>query len=280
MTAKGLSASSTSSDLAQSASALQIAKQEAAHNLVGMEEAREKIQQQPLRVKAYLLNDTNAPANAKIVHFVRHGQGFHNLMADLAKARGDTWKQDTKDPNNPYIMPEIADAPLTHKGRQQAMLNQPKVKALSPQPQLVVLSPNCRALQTGLIVFESLIDKVPFLAHEMVREECGIHVCDQRRPTSHQAREFPQVDFSLLADENDQVYRDDARESKTNVAMRIYKFMEWLADRPESVLGVSTHSAWLLTVFHAVCDSQDESLKAWWQTGEMRSVKLAFGKRE
>jgi hypothetical protein len=48
----------------------------------------------PLIVKAYALDDPNAPItgnNVKAVHFVRHGQGFHNLMADIASKAGRTW---------------------------------------------------------------------------------------------------------------------------------------------------------------------------------------------
>ena len=31
--------------------------------------------------------------DSKTVHFLRHGQGFHNLMADLARAEGREWEQ-------------------------------------------------------------------------------------------------------------------------------------------------------------------------------------------
>ena len=75
-------------------------------------------------------------------------------------------------------MPEILDAPLTEKGRQQALLLQPTVQAMKDQPELICFSPNCRALQTGVLVFEHLTGKVPFIAHEMIREENGVHLCE------------------------------------------------------------------------------------------------------
>lgn len=253
-----------------------LAKKESAEHLHGMKEAYEALRKRPLIVKAYAMTDPNAPTNAKTVHFVRHGQGFHNLMADLANAAGTKWEQFSKTPENPYVMPEILDAPLTEKGRQQAMMLQPTVQAFEEQPELVMFSPNCRALQTGLLVFEHLVgSSVPFLAHEMVREENGVHVCDKRRPTSRQATEFPMIDFSLLETEEDVLFREDRRETKMEVADRAYKFMEWLADRPEKSVGVASHSGWLLTVFHAICEC-DDSLKGWFHTGEMRSVKLEF----
>ena len=54
------------------------------------------VREKPLIVRAYSLEDPNAPSvsksNVKIAHAVRHGQGFHNLMAEMAKAQGRVWK--------------------------------------------------------------------------------------------------------------------------------------------------------------------------------------------
>ena len=73
---------------------LQLAKKEHAEHMEGMEAAALEMKQKPLNIKAYSIDDPNAPCgeNAKTVHFVRHGQGFHNLMADLAKASGRHWE--------------------------------------------------------------------------------------------------------------------------------------------------------------------------------------------
>lgn len=172
-------------------------------------------------------------------------------------------------------MSETLDAPLTDKGRHQALLLQPKVRAMKDQPQLVLFSPNCRALQTGSLVFEHLRGKVPFLAHEMIREQNGVHLCDKRRPTSRQAAEFPMIDFSLLETEEDVLFLEDRRETKAEVAERIYTFLEFLEGRPEKHIGVSSHSAWLLTAFNANFDCY-EGLRGWFQTGEMRSAILEF----
>jgi broad specificity phosphatase PhoE len=176
-------------------------------------------------------------------------------------------------------MPEIMDAPLTNKGREQAISLQPVVRALKHPPELVVFSPNCRALQTGMLVFEELAGKVPFVAHEMVREETGVHVCDKRRPRSRQAKEFPSIDFSQLETEEDVIFQENERETKLQLANRIYQFLEWLEAREESHVGVSSHSAWLLTTFNANMVVEDENLREWFQTGELRSVILEFVRR-
>lgn len=247
----------------------------------GMEECFAELQKRPLRIKAYSLRE--GPPNSdtvKTLLLTRHGQGFHNLLADIFRKHGREWTQNVATDNNPYTTPEIVDAPLTEKGRQQALNLQSEVRELAERPELVVLSPNCRAIQTGLLVFEDLIAaKVPFMAHEMVREEFGVHLCDQRRPVSRQKVEFPQVDFSLLETDEDSLFRTDARETKLQVGQRVYRFLEWLGKRPERVVGVASHSAWLLTLMNGVCEcvgEDQEQLKMWFQTGEMRSVKLEF----
>jgi broad specificity phosphatase PhoE len=278
-------ASHTVSDaVAHNAVTLDLASKESVEHMKGMREVYAEMRQRPLLIQAYLCDDAKAPASAKTVHFVRHGQGFHNLLADLSSASGVQWKQFTNTPENPYVRPEILDAPLTENGRQQALRLQSTWRSRmphAPQPQIVVCSPNCRALQTALLAFEPLLSgdcaTPPFVAHEMVREETGVHVCDQRRPTSRQTAEFPQIDFSLLTSEEDPLFSPDRRETKLQVANRVYRFMEWLADRPEQHVAVVGHSGWLLTLFNAiVVDDCDPKLKEWFQTGEMRSTKLAF----
>lgn len=74
---------------------LALAEKESAEHMHGMETLRHIMIDRSLRIKAYALNDPNAPSGhtIKTVHFVRHGQGFHNLMADLAQEEGREWVQ-------------------------------------------------------------------------------------------------------------------------------------------------------------------------------------------
>ena len=70
---------------------LALAKDDHVEHMKGMTQATEEMKCKELAVRCFPVDDPNAPAiggnkkNVKIVHFVRHGQGFHNLMADLAK---------------------------------------------------------------------------------------------------------------------------------------------------------------------------------------------------
>lgn len=268
-------------EITHDAVTLALAKKESAHHYEGVEELYEIMRQKPLTVKAYQINDNNAPspssANVKVCHLLRHGQGFHNLMADMYAAQGKNWTQFVGDENNPYVLPEICDAPLTQKGRNQARAVQPIIKDLPSQPELVVLSSQCRALCTGLIAFEHLVGKVPFIAHENVREQTGVHVCDMRRGKSQQILDFPHVDFSLIEHEEDQLFLNDRRETKIEVGERIHDFLTWLEARDETHVAITSHSGWLMTLFNGTVEC-DDTLKEWFQTGELRSVILEFNK--
>ena len=81
--------------VAHTEATIALAKQEHAEHMEGMMDAKAEMAKKPLIVKAFALDDPDAPStgNTKTVHFVRHGQGFHNLMADLAKQAGRTWVQ-------------------------------------------------------------------------------------------------------------------------------------------------------------------------------------------
>jgi hypothetical protein len=91
-------ASSTGAD--HNGVTIALGKIEHQEHMEEMEPAISWCKAQPLIVKAYAVDDPNAPpiekSNVKHVHFVRHGQGFHNLMADIAKAEGRTWVQVSK----------------------------------------------------------------------------------------------------------------------------------------------------------------------------------------
>lgn len=266
---------------------------ESTGELQGMAELYAAIRERPLRIKAYALDDPSVPTTddvvVKTIHFVRHGQGFHNLTADLFVSEGKVWEAFAQTPDNPYVMPEVMDAPLTQKGRDQAGALQPVIRELekdgdgSSRPKLIVSSTLCRALQTASIAFGDLIGgagadegaSVPFIAHEMVREAMGAHICDKRRPISQQKREFPWVDFEGVELEEDTLFNPSRRETKMETGKRIYEFMLWLSKRKENNLAVVSHSCWLLTLFNGVVEC-DDWCRLWFATGEMRSVKLVF----
>ena len=116
--------------------------------------------------------------NVKLVHFVRHGQGYHNLLADVARNLGakfsgsGDYEAAIRD-NSPYLHPGIHDPPLTSIGREDAKALRQLQGNECIQPELYVVSPMKRATQTILIGFQSHIESTcaPVIAHEGCREQ-------------------------------------------------------------------------------------------------------------
>ena len=80
-------------DTSHSEATLALAKKESAEHMHGMKELYDDMRNRSLHIQAFAMDDVHAPANAKILHLVRHGQGFHNLMADIASSQGRQWIQ-------------------------------------------------------------------------------------------------------------------------------------------------------------------------------------------
>lgn len=235
----------------------------------------------PVRVVARAsaeVEEGELASNEKRVHLVRHGQGFHNLLSDIFN---DVHVRFGESLGNPYCHPALVDPPLTEIGREQARALRPKARALRPQPQLVVVSPMVRATQTAVIGFDHLLDgaatRVPFVAHEGCHEIAGVHICDRRRPLNDLRTDFPCVDYDTAnISEEDPLWKEDVRESLTELADRGYAFLMWLRSRPEADIAVATHSTFLFALLNAAMRCEDEKLAAWFQTGEMRSLVLKF----
>jgi len=234
----------------------------------------------PIQVDATRYTPGQVPdKNAKIVHFQRHGQGYHNLMYNILSDAGAP-VLDVYDPDpmhNPFVRPEMVDAPLTELGRQQC--SQQRVYASQLNPQVLIVSPLHRAIQTAQITFADFGGKIPFIAHEGCREEMGLLVCNKRRPLSETIQDYPRIDFSLMkatADDQDTLWNPHARESPKAISQRIYHFLtEFLRHRPEQELAVVGHSAWLFNMGHTVLKCDDE-LRTWFGTSEIRSMQLKF----
>ena len=280
---------------------VKVANQESKEHMVGMKEVYKEFRNRPITIRAHsyeadipttrLTNSNGTFRNIKMIHFIRHGQGYHNLLADLATQSGVTWKQfestnNTNDPslpnNNPYMHPNVLDAPLTELGRKQAQYLHYEMIQNSTPVDCVFVSPHCRTLQTGLIAFRhstNPITTVPLIAHELLREESGVHVCDQRRTISWQTVEFPQYDFEAYCTSDiDPLFHPERRETKFEVAQRIYEFMEFLSQLDDTNnIAVVSHSGWLHILFNAIVQKDcHPKLKEWFQTGEMRSVEIEF----
>eukprot|EP00128_Syssomonas_multiformis_P006241 Colp12_sorted_trinity150504_noHs@24287 len=212
-------------------------------------------------VKAYLPSQLRKPypANYKTVYFMRHGQGTHNKAA---KEIG----------RHEYQNEAWMDARLTDLGKEQARVTIEYTRKLSVE--LVVVSPLSRATETALLAFSDF--KGPFIALENAREQSGQNPCDKRRTKLELEREYgDRVDYSELASDEDPMYTPE-REPKASVVARARQVLAWIMARPESEIGVVTHSAYLLSMFTKAVDcSAAPELEEWFETSEVRAVVLA-----
>ena len=232
--------------------------------------------------RAAMTEVANLGPKDKVVHFIRHGQGFHNVAQKEWYAAGK--------PGVPYTIDtdpdgsRYGDAQLTPVGIGQATDLQAQTKGLVPE--LLVLSPMRRAMKTGLLAFDKQVKAgdLPVICVELAHEIAGKHTCDKRLNRSELMEAFPEVNWELSAvpTEEDPYWGDGrTREQITSVASRADQFLAWLRARPEKHVAVATHSCFLLALFNGVLRVPEsmaagdaEELTTWFATGEMRTVVL------
>ena len=232
----------------------------------------------PFTLSCELVDDNFSPGpSEKRVHFVRHGEGTHNVVQREWRAKPG-WDGTTE----PYTIdndPEykFGDAQLTAVGTEQAQALRARTAALA-DVEVLVVSPMRRATDTGLLAFEAHVAAgKPILASELLHERGGRHTCDKRLGLAAISAAHPNIDYSLVTAEEDPLWGDGVtRESWADVASRAAEFCKWLAARPEKRVAVAAHSAILLGLFNTVFAKSDPECKKWFGTGEMRTVKLTF----
>ena len=221
-------------------------------------------------------HDAPIPPGAKKVHFIRHGEGHHNVAQREWRA-SPTWDGVTE-PYTPDNDAELryVDALLTEKGEGEARALQEQTEP-HLRPQLLIVSPLRRATQTGLLAFAPHIarQELPVLAHELCHERAGRHTCDKRLARSALAAQYPAVDYALIEEEEDPFWGDGwTREPWKELGIRAGRLAEILLARDETHVAVAAHSAFLLAIFNAVFECDSEETRLWFGTGEMRTVLL------
>ena len=223
-------------------------------------------------VRGRLVDDDYA-GEEKVVYFIRHGEGFHNVAQR-------EWRAAKKD-SEPYTVANdpgfgYVDAELTDVGVGQAKALRPRFAAMAVAPELVVVSPMRRATQTALLAIGDLAPRPRVLANEDCHETGGRHTCDKRLSRSELRAHFPDVDYGDLAAEDDPLWDAEARESATGIAARAARFATWLEGRPERRVVVAAHSGFLLAFFNAVLTTDTDEARSWFGTGECRCLALAW----
>eukprot|EP01018_Ginkgo_biloba_P002409 Gb_07938 [translate_table: standard] len=229
----------------------------------------------------------------KILHLVRHGQGYHNARE----------LQDTK----ASLSYDYFDASLTTLGWQQVDIVRKHVvkTGIASRIELVVTSPLLRTMQTAVGLFGGgdYLDGVaspplmlagagnsdraaisslgcpPFMAAELCREHMGLFPCDKRRSITEYQSIFPAIDFTLIETDEDVLWQPEVREKEEEVAARGRDFLNWLWTRQEKEIAIVSHGGFLrhtLQLFGNDCHSivRDEIQKSFTNC-ELRSVVIA-----
>ena len=185
---------------------------------------------------------------------------------------------DSSDPNlNPVVRPEFLDPPLTALGMQQCSSQRDLCASLTPD--LVIVSPMLRCIQTAKLSFRDHVNNVPWVSHEGCREELGLLVGNKRRSITDIKADYPEIDFSAIEHDEDILWDDygHRRETLLEKSERIYKFLtEYVRSRPEKEIAIICHSAYLFTLLNAVMDIEEEELRSWFLTSEVRSLQMTF----
>ena len=102
---------------------------------------------------------------------------------------------------------------------------------------------------------------------------------NKRRPITEIREDYPEIDFLEILHDADVKWEEygDRRETLLEKSERIYEFLtEYVRQRPEREIAIVCHSAYLFTLMNAVMDIEDEGLRSWFLTSEVRSLQMTF----
>lgn len=186
-------------------------------------------------------------AKLKLVVLLRHGEATHN--ADRARVGEERWEQELE------FLPEYIDAPLTERGREQAI----EAAAVVEQEtnaglklERVFVSPLDRTLETYDRTFAQL-KSVPVTVVELARETLGVVNCDRRKFLTPKRKLYPELNFDLVVSEEDTWWRADHRETDDEIAERAQSFLRRVYDNyDEQCVAVVSHSGFSRGCFRAL----------------------------
>jgi broad specificity phosphatase PhoE len=199
----------------------------------------------------------------KVVHWVRHGQGQHNIWAA-------NWEKEGKD-GDPYLKSNgcMIDPPLTEKGQADAKRANEELKTkLEGREVIIVSSPMQRTLQTMQIACEELnVGRI--VGNENVRERYGLHICDNMGVFDR--TQFALSNWNDICAASEDVATETERETYSNMLQRGVNFVKYLQQREEKEFVVFSQSSFLLGFFNGVLQIDDADARPFY-TGEVRSV--------
>lgn len=166
----------------------------------------------------------------KNLYCIRHGQALHNV---LYKKYG----------SDIFLNLEYKDTLLTPLGHEQS-INLSKTWKNLNEIQLVVVSPLKRTLQTAQNIFNN--KDVPMIALDYCREfPLGLHTCNKRSSKDELSILYPNVDFSNLQTNYDELWFPNRLETKDELNNRIKQTLKFIESRPEKNIAFVNHNSFI-----------------------------------
>lgn len=220
----------------------------------------------------------------KILILVRHGEGQHDKFERQWASEGNAMPAEmSKDyPRDPLMSPRGVGQVL-NLSRRTALFCNSETNLI---PELVVVSPLRRSAQAALLTFPDLspgsIKNVPWVCHASLVEHANGYPSDFVSPPEDLEAIFPGIDYSMLRNNVDlgienSTEKEPMTKNKTDLLKRTDAFLDWLRNRPEQVVFVSSHATWLqsfcgFTLQNERADGGREMFK----NGEMRILGVNF----
>eukprot|EP00200_Dunaliella_tertiolecta_P005166 CAMPEP_0202343104 /NCGR_PEP_ID=MMETSP1126-20121109/3373_1 /ASSEMBLY_ACC=CAM_ASM_000457 /TAXON_ID=3047 /ORGANISM="Dunaliella tertiolecta, Strain CCMP1320" /LENGTH=254 /DNA_ID=CAMNT_0048934135 /DNA_START=155 /DNA_END=916 /DNA_ORIENTATION=- len=180
--------------------------------------------------QAHALKASSRPAGAgsKIIRLMRHGTTEMNEYLRQRPYGSPNFKD-----------PGYYDTRLTESGKEGAKRAEAVAKSLEPQPDLLVISPLTRALQTASLAF------LPWysgrvIVEPLARERVWLSSDTGRSPDllAQDFKDYPQLSFEGLPDV---WWYTGGLEPEEAFQERVKEFKEWLLQRPETCIAIVAH---------------------------------------
>lgn len=173
----------------------------------------------------------------KLLFLARHGQGYHNVIVNKygIEQWNKKWHSLTTDGELIYA----PDPMLTDLGISQAKENnqawREQLKQGAPIPSKFYVSPLQRSCHTVVHTWDGIKPtSLHPLVYEGVRETLGLNLCDKRSTRTVICERFEKPHGFNIDDtvtENDELYKDDYRETLVEQSIRLNKFLQYLFEQ-------------------------------------------------
>ncbi|GMF27333.1 unnamed protein product [Phytophthora lilii] len=198
-------------------------------------------------LKLLLEKSSGETRKLKVVYFVRHAQGAHNVAEE--KYGVGRW-EDEFARTDEFLDPDLTPFGVKDtKGKGPPSVKAELERGMAPIERVVV-SPLSRSIQTAQSFFaKGQMPSKPLLCMENCREVFDCYTFDKRRPLSVIKQKFPDVDFSRMKDEEDVLWSPTHHETDDEIHERARSFLSELFDTvPERYVVVVSHVCFIQSV--------------------------------